>query len=261
MVSACEKKPTGQTVAVVNNEEITAADLNAALTSNNVNAANATKDVRNQALSQLIDRRLLTQQAKADGLDKTPDFLNQQRVATENLLINLLVSRQANTQQAPTASDISAYEASHPGMFAKHEVWTLETLVYPPVKDAAVTAKIAAAKTLEELAQTLVAANIQYKRATRQLDTATLPPQIYNQLNNVAPSEPFVVPGPENDVASVITDRKAAPLSADQQQQLAVAAIRREKVQGFVNQRLKDLKAKAKIEYGAGFGPPKTATK
>ena len=31
IVSACEKKPSGQTVAVVNNEEITAADLNAEL--------------------------------------------------------------------------------------------------------------------------------------------------------------------------------------------------------------------------------------
>ena len=77
MVSSCEKKPGGQTVAVVNNEEITAADLNAELGNANISATDASKDARAQALERLVDRRLLAQQAKSDGLDKSPEFLNQ----------------------------------------------------------------------------------------------------------------------------------------------------------------------------------------
>src|SRR5947209_7973920 len=118
IVSSCEKKPGGQTVAVVNNEEITAADLNAELSNSNV-GADASKEVRAQALQRLIDRRLLAQQAKSDGLDKSSEFLNQQRRGTEDLLINMLVSRQANTQQLPSVADISKFEAGRPGMFAK----------------------------------------------------------------------------------------------------------------------------------------------
>src|SRR5438270_11548787 len=153
VVSSCEKKPGGQTVAVVNNEEITAADLNAELSNANMSAADASKAVRAQALQQLINRRLLAQQAKADGLDKSPEFLNQQRRANEDLLIKMLVMRQANTAQVPSAAEIAKFEASRPGMFAKHEIWSLQQLQYPLPKDAALTAKIAAAKSLDEIAQ------------------------------------------------------------------------------------------------------------
>lgn len=253
VLSACEKKPAGQTVAVVNNEEITAADLNAELSSMNVSAADATKDVRNRALEALIDRRLLAQQAKSDGIDKSPEYLNQERRASEGLLINLMMSRQANTQQVPTAAEIAAYEASHPGMFAKHEIWTLDTITYPLPKDPGVLAKITAAKTLDDVAQALTSGGIQYQRTTRPFDSAQLPPPLFAQLSNLAPGEPFVAPGPDKAVASVIVDRKPAPFTPDQQQQLAVASIKHDRLNNLLTQRIKDLKAKAKIEYGSGF--------
>src|SRR5437868_232415 len=121
LASSCEKKPQGQSVAVVNNEEITAADLNAELNNANVSPADASKDVRAQALQRLIDRRLLAQQAKSDGVDKSPEFLNQQRRMTEDLLINMRISRQANTAQVASAAEIAQFEASRRGMVAKRD--------------------------------------------------------------------------------------------------------------------------------------------
>ena len=258
IVSSCEKKPQGQTVAVVNNEEITASDLNAELSNANVSAADATKDVRAQALQRLIDRRLLAQQAKSDGLDKSPEFLNQQRRMNEELLINMLISRQANTAQVPSAAEIAQFEASHPGMFAKREIWSLQQIIYPLPKDATVTAKIAAAKSLDEVAQALTAARIQFTRANKQFDSAMLPPALYTQLGSLAPGEPFIAPGPDKAVASVISARQSAPLNPDQQRQVALSQMRGEKVKQLLGQRLKDLKAKAKIEYQPGFSPAKT---
>lgn len=257
IVSSCEKKPQGQTVAVVNNEEITAADLNAELSNSNVAAGNASKDARAQALQQLINRRLLAQQAKSDGVDKTPEFLNQERRATEDLLINLLVSRQANTAQVPSGEDIARFEASRPGMFANREIWTLQQLLYPTPKDAAATAKIAAAKSLEEIAQVLTSSGIEFQRGNRQFDSAMLPPALYAQLGHLQPGEPFIAPGPDKVVASVITGRQAAPFTPDQARQLALSSMRREQVNKIIQDRVKDLKAKAKIEYQPGFGPAK----
>src|SRR5438270_11702178 len=255
IVSACEKKPSGQTVAVVNDEEITAADLNAELAKENA-PTDASKDVRAQALQNLIDRRLLVQQAKSDGLDKSSEFLNQERRAIDDLLINMLISRQANTQHVPSARDIGKFEASRPGMFAKREMWTLEQLKYPVPKDSAVTAKINAAKSLDEVAQALTAAGIQYTRASTQFDSALLPPNYYVQLGSLQPGEPFIVSGPRGAVASVITARQPAPLTEDQQRQLALSQMKREQVNQLVAQRVKELTTKAKIAYQPGFGPP-----
>jgi EpsD family peptidyl-prolyl cis-trans isomerase len=258
VVSSCEKKPQGQAIAVVNNEELTASDLNAELNSANVSAADASKDARAQAVQRLIDRRLLAQEAKSEGLDKSPEFLNQQRRLTEDLLINMLIGRQAKTEQVPSAAEITQFEASHPGVFAKREIWTLQQILYPLPKDAAVTAKIGAAKSLDQVAQALTAAGIQSTRATKQFDTAMLPPKLYTQLGNLAPGEPFIVPGPDKAVASVISARQPAPLNPDQARQLALSQMRRESVNKLVLDRVKDLKAKAKIEYQPGFGPPKS---
>ena len=257
MATACQKKATGQSVAVVNGEEITASELNDALTSDNSLAGLDPKQARAAELQKLVERKLIVQQAKENGLDKTPEFINQQRRGTEDLLINLLVSRQANSQQLPSAAEIAKFEADRPGMFTNREKWTLDQLNYPLPKDPAVMPKIAAAKTLDEVAQALTAAGIQYTKSTREFDSALLPPAVYAQLGKLQPGEPFVAPGPDRAVASVITARAPNPLTPEQSRQLALAQMKREQVDKLLSQRIKDLKAKAKIEYQPGFEPLK----
>jgi hypothetical protein len=158
----------------------------------------------------------------------------------------------------PSAAEIAQFEASHPGIFAKRETWTLQQIIYPLPKDSTVTAKITAAKSLDEVARALSAGGIQFTRATKQFDSAMLPPNVYAQISNLAPGEPFVVPGPDKAVASAIAGRQPNPLSSDQARQLALSQMRRDSVNKLVLDRVKDLKAKAKIEYQAGFAPPKS---
>lgn len=255
-VASCQKKASGQTVAVVNNDEITASELNAELANAKIPPSAATADVRNQVLQQLINRRLLDQQARKDGIDKSPEFLNQERRLEENLLINMLVSKQVNTTQVPTPAQISQYESEHPGIFAKREIWTLDQVIYPLPKDASVLAKLNAAMTLDQVAQALTAAGIQFTKTTREVDSAVFPENIYSQIQNLKPGEPFIANGPDKAVASVITSRQPAPLPEDKAREVALNGIRKEQVDKFVDGRVKSLKATAKIEYQPGFGPP-----
>jgi EpsD family peptidyl-prolyl cis-trans isomerase len=254
--TSCQKKASGQTVAVVNNEEITAADLNAALTNNSNLASGNTQALRNSALQELISRKLLVQQARSDGLDKSPEYLNQVRRATDDLLISMFVSKRLNTAQLPSAQEISTFEAAHPEMFANREVWTLNQIIYPLPKDAAVIAKLSAAKTLDEIAGILTASGIQFTRDTRKLDTAAFPHNIYTQVAGVKPGEPFIAPGTDKAVANVITAREPAVQSPDQVRALALNAMRREQVDKIVQDRVNSLRASAKIEYQPGFAPP-----
>ncbi len=57
--SACNRKPEGQTVAVVNGDEITAPDLNFALDQAKVPESADKNAARAQVLEQLVDKRLL----------------------------------------------------------------------------------------------------------------------------------------------------------------------------------------------------------
>jgi len=214
-VTSCQKKASGQTVAVVNGEEITASELNAELASQPGVAAD-TKQARVAALQNLISRKLLVQQAKSDGVDKSPEYLTQERRGTDNLLIKMLISRRVNTTEVPTPSQITQFEARHPEAFAGREVWNLSQIVYPLSKDAAVNAKLSKAKSLDDIAQILSAAGIQFQRAGKKLDTGMFPDAIYRQIAKLPPGEPFIANGPDKAVASVIQDRTPNAPSPDQ---------------------------------------------
>ena len=97
-----------------------------------------------------------------------------------------------------------------------------------------------------------------FDKATRKIDSAAQPPGIYSQLTKLKPSEPFIVPGPDKEVASVIVAREPATLSGDDARKIALQAMKAQQVQKLVQDRVKDLKAKAKIQYQPGFGPPKS---
>ena len=55
----------------------------------------------------------------------------------------------------------------------------------------------------------------------------------------------------------MITAREPNPLTPEQARQVALAQMKREKVSDMLNERIKELKAKAKIEYQPGYAPPK----
>ena len=194
-------------------------------------------------------------QARSEGIDKSPEFLNRLRRGTDDLLISMLLSRRIGAAQVPSAEQINSYEASHPQMFAGRENWTLSQIIYPTPKDPAVLAKLRAGKSLDEIAQILTSSGVQFTRNTRKLDTALFPNAIYAQIGHLPAGEPFIAPGPDKSVASVITVREPSPTPPDQARQIALNMMRREQTDQVVQERVKSLRASAKIQYQPGFGP------
>jgi len=255
-LSACNKKAEGQTVAIVNGEEITAAELNAELTGANTPVGADKNAMRSRVLQAMIDRRLLAQQAKTDGVDKTPEFLNRQRKLTEDLLISMLAARQIDTAQLPSDQEIQKFEASRPQMFANREQWNLEQLRFQMPTDPAVKAKLDQSKTLDDIAAALTGAGVTFVRQKNRLDTAIIPPSLYGQLATAAGTEPFIIPVGNIGVASMVVSREAAPITGEQAKSVAVATMRREQAAKLMQNRLKTVRQSAKIEYKQGFAPP-----
>jgi peptidyl-prolyl cis-trans isomerase C len=259
MASACTKKAEGQTVAIVNGEEITAAELNAELANAKIPEGADKDQARTRVLQAMIDRRLLAQQAKTDGIDKSPEFLNRQRRATEDLLINMFASRQIDTAQLPANSEIEKFQAARPWVFSQREQWNLDQLRFQMPADAATRSKLDQAKTMEEVVKVLTDANIAFTRQKNKLDTAVIPQNLYGQLAAAArASEPFIIPIGDQAVASTIVSREPAPITGEQARPIAVAAMRREQASQLMQNRLKSIRDAAKIEYKEGYAPPAT---
>jgi peptidyl-prolyl cis-trans isomerase C len=180
--TACQKKAEGQTVAVVNDEEITTSELNAELANANIPTMRDKKAITNRILQGLIDRRLLAEQARKDGIDRSPDFIARQRRVNEELLIGMLASRSLDTSKLPTDAEIAAFQAKQPQAFANREIWKLEQLQYDTPRDKAITDRIVATKSLDQLIAVLTAARIPFQRANNQLVTSAIPAELYPQL-------------------------------------------------------------------------------
>lgn len=256
VISGCTKKAEGQIVAIVNGEEITAAELNAELQRANVPAGADVKQGRARVLQALIDRRIVAQQAREDGLDKSPEFLNQQRRATEDLLIRMLVNRQTATRQLPSEQQVADFITKNPRMFADREQWDLEQLRFVMPTDQEQLKNLDAAQSLEAVKAILTEAGITFTPAKTKLDTAIIPADIYGRIATSPAGKPFIIPVGGQGVASAIAAREAAPLTGEAARPIAAAVMRRQNAGEFMQQRLKALRQTAKIEYQAGYAPP-----
>jgi peptidyl-prolyl cis-trans isomerase C len=257
LASGCNRKAEGQTVAVVNGEEVTLSDLNFALQSANLPDHADKSAARAQVLSQLVDRRLIAEAAKKEGIDKSPEYLNRVRRADEDLLISMLAARRLKTAQLPSDSEVSSFIAGHPNMFDNRQVWKLDQVQFATPTDAGIAAEVKATNTMAELLAVLQKHNIAVKQQKNQLDTASMRPEIYAQVNALKPNEPFVVPVGKMSVASVITERVPQPIGGDQAKPVAVNVIRKTQTAKTLESMLKSLQSQAKIEYQPGYAPPK----
>ncbi|WP_246167136.1 SurA N-terminal domain-containing protein [Sphingomonas piscis] len=256
-LSGCQKKADGQTVAVVNNDEITSSELNAELAGANLPAGVDKKQATARVLQGLIDRKLVAQQARQEGIDRSPEFINRQRRVTEDLLIGMLTSRQLETGKIPTPAQIADIQSKQPQVFAKREAWKLEQLQYDTPKDPKVLAQVAQAKSLEQLSALLSQSSIPFQRGTNQLVTSVIPAEIYAKLVTLDPGEPFIVPAGNRSVASVIVARQPVPLPDSAARTQAVEMVRRQRASDLLQQRVKQLRTSAKIEYKEGYAPGK----
>lgn len=258
VLPGCGEKATGQTVAVVNGEEITAGELNAELTAANL-PPTVDKEVRAQLLQNIINRRLMAQRARELGVDTSPEYLTRKRQLDEQLLISLSAERQADTTTLPDPTAVDAFIAANPGMFQNRQSLSLSQLQFPMPEDPQVQAQLKNAHSLEAIAAILQAANLQVTRGSSKVDTGSLPTPVMAQINALPAGEPFLVPSNGQMIASVIVGREPIAVSADQSRKLAIEGMRKEDVAKRLEKDLEQRRASAEIEYQAGFAPPAKA--
>ncbi|MHA6723756.1 SurA N-terminal domain-containing protein [Sphingomonas sp. RS2018] len=256
LLAGCNSEPTGQVVAKVNGEEVTLTELNAVLSQANVPENADKKLLQRQALEQVVERKLLADVARKDGIDQTPDFIVRRDQLEDNLLVQMMSQKLARSMKTPAAADIAKFEASNPGMFAERAILTVDQIRFPTPKGDAYLKELGAAKTMTEVVAALDKLGVKYARGSTDIDTAQIPKPTLDQIRKVPAGEPFVIPLGNLVTVSLITGSKPAPFSGEQANQAAANATRNTMLGEQLQQRLKTARAEAKIEYQPGYAPP-----
>jgi len=255
-LGGCTKKAEGQVVAIVNGEEISQQELNAELAGRNIPEGIDKKALMRQVLQRVIDRKLLVQRAKDQGIDKDPEYLTQRRRLDENLLVSLLGKKAAAGIKIPDAATIDKFIADNPQMFAQRTRYSLDQLQFDLPPDPKRLSVLEKDKTLAEVAASLDSLGIKYVRGTSVLDSATTPPALLGQITRLPPGEPFILPAGGKVYASVITGQQSSPTPPEVARPAATEAIRRRDLADISTKTIKQARDVAKIEYQPGFEPP-----
>ena len=257
LVTGCQKKVGGQVVAVVNGEEITQQDVNAELQGASVPPTADKKAVTNQIIQRIVDRTLLVQKAKAEGLDKSPTYLEQVRHAQDAIAVNLLEGKAAKGVALPDSNAIDTFIAGNPSLFAGRKVYKLDQLVFGQPSDPTVLRKLQPAHTLDAVAAVLTASNIQFTRGSSQLDTGSVPPAIATKIAQLPHGEPFIAPERGQIFVSVVVAEQNNPTPAEQARTAAVNILRQQAIGAAMQKQLETARTAAKLQYEPGFAPTK----
>lgn len=255
-LGGCTKKAEGQVVAIVNGEEISQQELNAELAGQNVPDGVDKKLVMREVLQRVIDRKLLVQRAKEQGINKDPEYLTQQRRLDENLLVSLLGKKAAAGIKIPDAPAIDKFMSENPQMFAQRTRYSLDQIQFDLPPNPQRLSVLEKDKTLAQVAASLDSLGIKYVRGSSVLDSATTPPALMQQISKLPPGEPFILPSGGKVYASVITGQQASPTPTEVARPAATEAIRRRELTDISTNMVKQARDAAKIEYQPGFEPP-----
>ncbi|WP_380879026.1 hypothetical protein ACFB49_19920 [Sphingomonas sp. DBB INV C78] len=258
-LGACDKKAEGQVVAVVNGEEVSLQELNAELAGQQVPDSVDKKQLMKEVLQRVIDRKLLVQRAREQGIDKDPDYLTQQRRLDESLLVTMLGKKAAAGVKIPDAAAIDKFIADNPQMFTQRTVYTLEQLQFDVPPNPERLKALEKDKTLAAVAQSLDSLGIKYARGNSAIDSASVPPALLKQILALPAGEPFILPNQGKLYASVITGQRANPTPPEIARPAATQAIRQRDLAQVNTNTLKQVRDAAKIEYQAGYEAPAKA--
>jgi peptidyl-prolyl cis-trans isomerase C len=254
-LAACSKEPTGQIVAVVNGEEISLTELNDELRDANIPQNADKKIVLRNVLQRVIDRRLLAQAAKEQGVDRDPSYIATQRRMTEQLLVELYAKKASEGVKVPDAAAINKFISENPAMFAQRKLYKLDQVAFDMPANPSVLKQFERDHSIDAVMTTLGRLNIQYQRGAGQLDSATVPAALVKQVDALPPGEPFVVPMNGKVIVSVVTGQSITPVPETEARRMAAGAMRSKGLQSIGESRVKEARAKAKIDYQPDYAP------
>lgn len=261
LISGCHKEPKGQILAIVNGEEISLQELNAELQGARIPDSVDRDKLRKQVLQRLIDRKLIVQKAREQGLDKTPEFVTQQRRLEENLLVTMLGQKIASTVPMPDDRDITQYIADNATQFAGRQRLLLDQIQFAAPKDPKQLLTLRDAHSLEELATGIQKLGLGMSRGKGVIDTGRLDPALVKVINQLPPGEPFVLPSNGQYIASVIVGRDATPTPTPIARQAAAEMVRRNELVAESKAQVARARTSAQIQYQPGYEPDKSAIK
>lgn len=250
-------EPTGQVVATVDGQEITTADLNTELGGASAPTPEGQKQLQRMALDNIVNRKIMANAAREQGLDKGPAAAILEAKAKDLALIELLNQQMRKKVPQPSDEEVRNFVQSNPDQFANHKLFVVDQIIVRSVTPQLAKA-LEPVKSLAEAQQILAAAKVPSNSTTGVIDTLTIPPAAAKQIAALPPGEVFIIPSNDGVRINVIRSTQTSPIPEAQARQIATEMLSRQRMQGQMNNELGKLvtEGRKSVKYNAAFAPP-----
>lgn len=236
-------------VATVNGVPITLQDFNAEIEATNIPAAADKSVAQRDALQHLIDRKLLLSTLPLSRRTLPSSLTGEQRRALELMLVQGEAKQQLQMIPVPTATDIDNFMSEHSNAFLNRETLQLDQIRFRPTpSEVARLNVIKSDHSLDAVGQHLTGLGIQFDRSSVSLDTGQVPTNLIKAINELPSGEPFVLPSQGTITVNVIVGRQRIAVEGDARQ-AAIDAWRQQRLTSIIADKLRTLRAHAKIVY------------
>ena len=233
LLSGCGKKQetqavVGQVIAHVGPDDITQQELDNELRLANVPADKRTDAIIKGALTRIVERKYLVQQALAAKLDREPTVHLDLLRAREQILAGAFVQRDlSGKMSAVSKNEIDSYIQGHPKQFDQRELFQVDQISFPTPKDVeALAAATKDFKTLEQVEAKLNEMHIKFSRGDATLDSATMPPEMLKVLDARKPDDIYFIRSRGGASFFKVTSVDQKPLTGDEADNFARREVR-----------------------------------
>lgn len=258
------KKPSTQVVAKVDSEEISVHQLNAVLSKAGGISQENVGQAKWEILGKLIEQQLAVNKAVEHRLDRKPEVLMAIEAAKRDILARAYMQELAAAQTKPTSDEIRSYYAEHPELFAQRRIYKLQELTLQKNENLlqALRDKVAASKSMEEIAVWLKNQNVPFKAGGGIRAAEQLPLEILPKVHALKDGQIALIPTNDGYIIVRLTGSQTQPVDEAQASPRIQTFLTNQRSSEAVQREMKVLKEKAKIEYlgeFAGGVPPKPA--
>ena len=259
-LSGCGKKePTGQVVAVLDKQEITATDLTNEMRGFTPPNAQVRKQAETAALDQILARKALAAAARKAKIDKTPGFAQQEQRVIDALLVQSWQESIAKAVPAPSKVEIDNYIAANPDVYGQHKIFIVDQVRIPRAVNPQILQQLAALKAMPDVVAFLQANNIEFRQSREKLDALALNPTVVAQIVKLPPDDVFVFPVGQILAFNHIVETQVTPAPEQLATRHASQLIKNQRTQEAIQRQFQGVlgQARTKVKYAKAYEPPK----
>jgi EpsD family peptidyl-prolyl cis-trans isomerase len=223
----------------------------------------AQKAAQQAALQRIVQRVILANEAKAQGLDKDPNFALLSQRGDEALLGRLLATKMAASVPAPSVEEVQQFQQTNPNLFAERKIFDLDQIRLSQPSDPQFVKKLEPLKTLDDVANYLNQNHVPFQRGTNVMDSTAQNPKLLSAMLALPPHEVFLLSSGNEIFINEIRDTRISPLVGPPADKFALNSLKSQHIQEAVMRQLTNIVAKARgtVHLNSEFIPAKAPAK